>query len=42
MKIEAGQMPCVSLKLQSGKRVIESARAFVKAWDETKTREAAE
>ena len=35
IKVEAGQKPCVSLKLQSGSRVIESARRFVEAWAAT-------
>ena len=36
VKIEAsGAKPCLSLKLQSGKRVIETARALVKAWADT-------
>ena len=37
VKIEAGAaQPCLHLKLQSGKRVIETARAFVAAWAGTK------
>ena len=32
VKVEAGQKPCLSLKLQSGKRVIEAAREFVADW----------
>jgi len=32
VKVEAGAKPCISLKLQSGKRVIEAAREFVAAY----------
>lgn len=32
VKVEAGSKPCLSLKLISSKRVIESAREFVRAW----------
>ena len=32
VKVEAGAKPCLSLKLQSGKRVIEAAREFVAAY----------
>jgi len=39
VRVEAGKDPCLSLKLQSGRRVIETARAFVKAWAETKEAE---
>ena len=36
VKVEAGrESPCLSLKLQSGKRVIDAARAFVEAWAAT-------
>ena len=35
MKVEAGNKPCLSLKLLSGKRVIESAREFVADWKAT-------
>ena len=40
VKVEAGAKPALSLKLQSGKRVIESARAFITAY--AKTGDAAE
>ena len=36
VKVEAGSKPCLSLKLKSGKRVVETARAFVSAWAGTK------
>ena len=36
VKVEAGTKPCLSLKLKSGKHVVETARAFVKAWAGTK------
>ena len=36
VKVEAGTKPCLSLKLKSGKRVVETARAFVSAWAGTK------
>ncbi|MGN1002660.1 MAG: TRCF domain-containing protein, partial [Oscillospiraceae bacterium] len=36
VKVEAGTKPCLSLKLQSSKRVIEAAREFVAAWAATK------
>ncbi len=36
VKVEAGQKPCLSLKLQSGKRIIETAREFVADWAATK------
>jgi transcription-repair coupling factor (superfamily II helicase) len=29
LKVEAGQVPCVSLHLRSGKRVVETARKFI-------------
>ena len=32
VKVEAGTKPCLSLKLKSGKHVVETARAFVAAW----------
>ncbi|MCL2343426.1 MAG: hypothetical protein FWC62_05975, partial [Firmicutes bacterium] len=32
VKVEAGQKPRVSLKLKSGKRVLEEAREFVRAY----------
>ena len=32
VKVEAGSKPCLSLKLKSGKHVVEAARAFVNAW----------
>ncbi|MBE6914521.1 MAG: transcription-repair coupling factor [Ruminococcaceae bacterium] len=32
LKVEAGAKPCLSLKLQSGRRVIEAAREFVAAY----------
>jgi transcription-repair coupling factor (superfamily II helicase) len=32
VKVEAGAKPCLSLKLKSGKHVVETARAFVGAW----------
>ena len=35
VKVEAGTKPCLSLKLKSGKHVVEAARAFVTAWAET-------
>ncbi len=35
VKVEAGAQPALSLKLQSGKRVIEAAREFVSAWAAT-------
>ena len=35
VKVEAGTKPCLSLKLKSGKHVVEAARAFVKAWAAT-------
>ena len=35
VKVEAGTTPCLSLKLKSGKHVVEAARSFVKAWAET-------
>ena len=35
VKVEAGSKPCLSLKLVSSKRVIESAREFVQAWAAT-------
>ena len=35
IKVEAGQKPCISLKLKSGSRVIESAREFIAAWART-------
>ncbi|MCM1150144.1 MAG: transcription-repair coupling factor, partial [Butyricicoccus sp.] len=35
VKVEAGQTPLLSLKLQGGKRVIETAREFVAAWQST-------
>ena len=40
VKVEAGAKPALSLKLQNGKRVIESARAFIAAY--AKTGDAAE
>ena len=40
VKVEAGAAPALSLKLQSGKRVIETARAFLAAY--AKTAETAE
>ena len=36
VKVEAGTKPCLSLKLKSGKHVVEAARSFVKAWAGTK------
>ena len=36
VKVEAGSKPCLSLKLKSGKHVVETARAFVAAWAGTK------
>jgi len=36
VKVEAGSKPCLSLKLKSGKHVVETARAFVNAWAGTK------
>ena len=39
VKVEAGNKPCLSLKLQSGKRVIESAREFVADWKATERAE---
>ncbi|MBR5294213.1 MAG: transcription-repair coupling factor [Oscillospiraceae bacterium] len=35
VKVEAGNKPCLSLKLQSGKRIIETAREFVADWKAT-------
>ena len=35
VKVEAGARPCLSLKLKSGKHVLDTARAFVAAWAET-------
>ena len=35
VKVEAGAKPALSLRLQSGKRVIETAREFVAAWAAT-------
>ena len=39
VKIEAGAKPCLSLKLKSGARVLETARALVAAWAETGAKE---
>ena len=39
VKIEAGAKPCLSLKLKSGARVLETARALVAAWAETGARD---
>ena len=36
VKVEAGTKPCLSLKLKSGKHVVEAARAFVAAWAGTR------
>ena len=36
VKVEAGSKPCLSLKLKSGKHIVETARAFVAAWASTK------
>ena len=35
VKVEAGAKPCLSLKLQSSKRIIETAREFVADWKST-------
>ena len=35
VKVEAGSKPCLSLRLNSRKRILEEARAFVKAWEDT-------
>ena len=32
VKVEAGTKPCLSLKLKSGKHVVEAARSFVAAY----------
>ncbi len=37
VKVEAGSKPCISLKLLSGKRVIEAAREFVADYKATET-----
>ena len=36
IRVEAGTKPCLSLKLKSGKHVVETARDFVNAWAKTK------
>ena len=35
VKVEAGSKPCLSLRLNSRKRILEEARAFVMAWEDT-------
>ena len=39
VKVEAGAKPCLSLKLQSSKRIIETAREFVADWKATEEEE---
>ena len=39
VKVEAGAKPCLSLKLKSGKHVVEAARTFVGAWAGTAAEE---
>jgi len=39
VKVEAGAKPCLSLKLQSSKRIIETAREFVADWKATEKSE---
>ncbi|MBR2879834.1 MAG: transcription-repair coupling factor, partial [Oscillospiraceae bacterium] len=39
VKVEAGAKPCLSLKLQSSKRIIETAREFVADWKATEKNE---
>jgi transcription-repair coupling factor (superfamily II helicase) len=41
VKVEAGKTPRLSLKLRQGERVIEAARAFVRAWAESIRKEEA-
>ena len=35
LRVEAGKEPCLALKLRSGARPIQEARAFAAAWGET-------
>ncbi len=36
LKLEAGAKPCIRLKLMTKKRILDEARSFVQAWEETK------